>query len=230
MKSLQVDSIDIQLQRKAIKNLYIRVTPPVGQVTVSVPKRLSERAVMQFINERLPWIKEQQLKFADYAAPIEAQFVDGESHYLWGEPHTLKVIERHGKHELLKIGNELHLYVRASTTTKNKSLVVDEFYKQCIEQQLESMLPFWEDRMSVTVPNLVLRRMKSRWGSCRSDGQRICLNSELAKYPLDCLEYVLVHEMVHLFEMSHNHRFKALMDRFLPDWRERKMRLNNRVL
>lgn len=230
MKHLRLDSIDIQLYRKAIKNLYIKVSPPVGQVTVSVPKRLSERAVLQFINERLPWIKEQQKKFATYKAPLDAQFIDGETHYLWGKAHTLKVIERYSKHELLKEGAELHLYVRPNTTIKNKSLVVDDFYKKCIEEQLQTLLPTWEERMSVKVPNIVLRRMKSRWGSCRSDGQRICLNSELAKKPLECLEYVLVHEMVHLFEHSHNHRFKTLMDRFLPDWRERKKRLNNYLL
>ena len=230
MKSIQVDSIDIELHRKAIKNLYIRIKPPLGQVTVSVPKRLSDKALMQFITERLPWIKEQRLKFADYQVPLDAQYIDDEKHSLWGELYDLKVIEGHAKHQLVREGDELYLYVRPGTSTKNKALVMEGFYKNCIAEQLTSLVPIWEDRMSVTTPEIRLRTMKTRWGSCRVDGQRIWLNTELAKQSLESLEYVLVHEMVHLFEPSHNHSFKALMDRFMPDWRQRKLLLNNRSL
>lgn len=230
MKSIKVDSIDIQLHRKVIKNLYIRVMPPSGQVTVSIPKRLSEQVVMEFITERLPWIKAQQQKFADYKTPLEPQYQEGEKHYLWGESYELKVFERYGKHELFNEGKELHLYVRPGTTTKNKALVVENFYKASIELALQKLLPVWEKRMALRAPEIRLRYMKTRWGSCRTDGKRIWLNTELAKKSLESLEYVLVHEMVHLFEPSHNYRFKALMDRFLPDWRKRKMRLNNRLL
>ena len=230
MEIIQVDSIDIHLQRKAIKNLYIRVKPPVGQVTVSIPKRLSDKAVMQFITERLPWIKEQQQKFVHYELPQELHYVNGEAHYLWGEALGFKVIEGHGKHELFKTHDELHLYVRPGTTTENRALVVESFYKEQIAEQLQTLVPIWEEKMSIVTPEIRLRTMKTRWGSCRVDGKRIWLNTELAKKPVDSLEYVLVHEMVHLFEPSHNHRFKALMDLFLPDWRERQLRLNNRML
>lgn len=229
MEIIQVDSIDIQLQRKSIKNLYIRVKPPVGQVTVSVPKRLSDKAVLQFVSERLPWIREQQQKFAHYEVPQALRYVEGEAHYLWGEQLPLKVIERHAKHELIRSDEALHLYVRPDTTVDKKALVVESFYKDCIAEQLQTLVPRWEERMAITTPEIRLRTMKTRWGSCRVDGKRIWLNTELAKKPLESLEYVLVHEMVHLFEPSHNHRFKALMDRFLPDWRERQSRLNNKI-
>lgn len=229
MKNIRLDTLEIRLQRKAIKNLYIRVTPPSGQVTVSIPMRLSEQTVRQFIIEKLPWIKAQQQKFLDGTTVPDTRFEEGETHYLWAEPYALRVFERHGKHQVLVIGDEFHFYVRAGTTTKNKALLMDSFYKACIEQQLRTLIPLWEQRMSVKVPQIRLRRMKSRWGSCRTDGQRICLNTELAKKAPESLEYVLVHEMVHLFEPSHNHRFKSLMDRFLPDWRERKQRLNSRL-
>ena len=230
MKLIQIDSIDIQLQRKAIKNLYIRVTPPVGQVSVSIPQRLSDKVVMQFITERLPWIKEQQKKFLHYQVPQELEYKAGEMHYLWGEAYPLKVVETHAKHDVIQQEGELYLYVRPGTTIKNKALVMETFYKNCITKQLQHLLPRWEEKMSVVAPEIRLRTMKTRWGSCRVDGQRIWLNTELAKQPLESLEYVLVHEMVHLFEPSHNHRFKSLMTRFLPDWTERKLRLNNRRL
>ncbi|MDO5667484.1 MAG: SprT family zinc-dependent metalloprotease [Alcaligenaceae bacterium] len=230
MKIMQLDGIVIVLQRKAIKNLYIRVLPPTGQVTVSIPKQLSEQTVMEFITAKLPWIRAQKQKFTDIKPLSETRFRTGEIHNLWGEAYKLKLIEGHGKHEIIQIGEELHLYVRDGTCIENKALVMDGFYKTCIQEQLKTLVPLWEARMTVTAPVIHLRRMKTRWGSCRSDGKRICLNSELAKKPLESLEYVLVHEMVHLFEHSHNHRFYALMDRFLPDWRERKKRLNNRLL
>ena len=229
MEIIQVDSIDIQLHRKAIKNLYIRVKPPIGQVTVSVPKRISDKAVLQFITERLPWIREQQQKFAHYEEPQDLCYVEGETHYLWGEQLLLKVIEHDGKHQVLKGNDELHLYVRPDTTLKNKALVVEGFYKDCIFERLRTLVPRWEERMTLTTPEIRLRTMKTRWGSCRVDGTRIWLNTELAKKPVESLEYVLVHEMVHLFEPSHNYRFKALMDHFLPDWRERQSRLNNKI-
>ena len=230
MEIIQVDSINIHLQRKAIKNLYIRIKPPVGQVTVSIPKRLNDKALMQFITERLPWIREQQQKFADYQVPLDPSYIDGEMHCLWGEALPLKVIESHAKHELLKTHDELHLYVRPGTTTENRASVVESFYKEQIAEQLQTLVPIWEEKMSISTPEIRLRTMKTRWGSCRVDGKRIWLNTELAKKPVESLEYVLVHEMVHLFEPSHNHRFKALMGKFLPDWRERQLRLNNLAL
>ena len=230
METIQVDSIDIHLYRKTIKNLYIRVNPPNGQVTVSVPKRLSDKGVQQFITERLPWIREQQQKFIHYEEPLTFNYVEGETHYLWGKTFTLKVTERHAKHELIKTYDELHLFVRQGTTTENKALVIESFYKEQIAEQLQILVPIWEEKMSIVTPEIRLRSMKTRWGSCRVDGTRIWLNTELAKKPVESLEYVLVHEMVHLFEPSHNHRFRALMDKFLPDWRERQLRLNNRAL
>lgn len=230
MEIIQVESIDIQLHRKAIKNLYIRVKPPVGQVTVSIPKRLSDRVVMQFITERLPWIREQKKKFIHYEVALAYNYIEGETHYLWGDALKLKVIERHAKHELIKRQDTLHLYVRPGTTTAKKALVVERFYKDAITEQLGKLVPIWEEKMSIATPEIRLRTMKTRWGSCRVDGKRIWLNTELAKKPLESLEYVLVHEMVHLFESSHNHRFKALMDKFLPDWRDRQRRLNHHAL
>lgn len=227
MKNIQIDAIDINLNRKAIKNLYIRIKPPAGQVVVSVPMHLSDKQVMQFINERLDWIKKQQQRFVNYHEPSYFQYLNDETHYLWGEAYPLKVIERHGKHEVIKRDERLHLYACADISTEKKALLMTSFYKKHIFEKLESLVPLWEQTMSIVAPEIRLRTMKTRWGSCRVDGARIWLNTELAKRPLESLEYVLVHEMTHLFEPSHNHRFKALMDRFLPDWRERKLRLNN---
>ncbi|WP_432786806.1 hypothetical protein AAEX37_00866 [Oligella sp. MSHR50489EDL] len=228
MKTIQIDSIDIQIHQKAIKNLYIRVLPPAGQVVVSLPKRMSEQMAMEFIIQRLPWIKAQRQRFAHYQAAPELQYETGEYHYVWGKAYRLQVIERNGKHEIHHDETGLYMLVRPGTSIKNRALVMENYYKDTMQIALQQFyVPHWEAQMGIKAPLIDLRRMKSRWGSCRSDGKRICLNTELAKRPLESIEYVFVHEMVHLLEQSHNHRFQALMDHFLPDWRERKQRLNS---
>lgn len=226
MKIIRIDSIPIKLHFKAIKNLYIRVLPPAGEVVVSVPQRMGEELALAFINQRLSWIKKQRQKFAHYQAVPALQYETGERHYLWGKLYPLYVFEGYAKHEIYHDAEGLNMFVRDGTSSKGRALVMQNFYKAQIRTALKDYVPKWERRMGISAPIIDLRTMKSRWGSCRSDGQRICLNTELAKRPLESLEYVLVHELVHLFEQSHNQRFQALMDKCLADWRERKQRLN----
>lgn len=224
-----VDSQPILLQRKSIRNLYIRVKPPLGHVTVSAPYQASDEYVMQFIHDRWPWVKEQQAKFfADAKPEPELYYMDGEEHWLWGKAYRLSVHEGYAKHAVVVQGDELLLQLRTGARHEARAALLDRFYREQIVERLSTLVPHWEEVMGLRAPEIRLRTMKTRWGSCRVDGTRIWLNTALAQKVSSCLEYVLVHEMVHLFEPSHNHRFKALMQHFMPDWRERKALLNGK--
>ncbi|EJO4500709.1 M48 family metallopeptidase, partial [Escherichia coli] len=161
----------------------------------------------------------------------EREMVSGECHYLWGRRYRLLVIERHGRHEVKVAGNnKLQLYVQPGTRDENKALALSEFYRHELKQQVAKLLPEWQDRIGVPLTFWGIKKMKTFWGTCNTTTKRIWLNLELIKKPPECLEYILVHELVHLLERHHNARFRLHMDRFIPDWRERRDLLNNMPL
>lgn len=230
MTHLQIGSVCLQLQRKAIKNLYIRVLPPDGQVQVAAPLQMSEADICMVINGRLPWIKKQQDKFSQQTQAVSHEMHSGEYHYLWGKAYRLEVLERVGRHEVYVSGDKLYLCISPKTSAENRLLVLQEFYRTELKSSLEKMLVHWQKKMGVTASSFGIKQMKTRWGSCNTGTKKIWLNLELAKKPLVCVEYVLVHELAHLLEPSHNHRFKAYMSQFLPNWQERKALLNTMLL
>ncbi|MBE0998501.1 M48 family metallopeptidase, partial [Escherichia coli] len=148
--------------------------------------------------------------------------VSGECHYLWGRRYRLNLIERSGKHEIKLGRGRLHLYVNPATTLENKALVLNSYYRDALKTRIAELLPVWEDKIGVKAADWGIKKMKTKWGSCNIQAKRIWLNLELAKKPPECLEYILVHELVHLLERNHNERFKGYMDKLLPDWRERR--------
>ena len=230
MPLIEIGAIPIQLQRKAIKNLHISVLPPDGRVRVSAPKLMTDTAIRMAVISRIPWIKKQQHAFAQQPRQSERDMVSGECHYLWGKRYRLDVTETVGKHEV-KCGHEyLYLSVNPATTTKNKALVLADFYRHTLKMRIAELLPIWEKKIGVATADWGVKHMKTRWGSCNIQAKRIWLNLELAKKPPECLEYVLVHELVHLLERHHNERFRAHMDRLLPNWRERQNVLNQMPL
>lgn len=230
MEVIEIGSIPIQLNRKAIKNLHISVLPPDGKVRVSAPAAMTDTAIRMAVVKRIPWIKKQQKDFANQPRQSGREMVSGESHYLWGRRYRLDVVERAGKHQVQVGGSRLRLYVNPGTTTQNRALALNGFYRDELKQRINKLLPCWQDRMGVGVADWGVKRMKTKWGSCNISARRIWLNLELAKKPPECLEYILVHELVHLFERNHNERFKTYMDKFLPDWRERRDLLNRMPL
>lgn len=230
MAMIEIGSIAMQLNRKAIKNLHISVLPPDGRVRVSAPESMTDTAVRMAVISRIPWIKKQQSDFAKQPRQSDREMVSGESHYLWGKRYRLNVIERVGKHEVKLGRGRLHLYVSKSTTAENKSLLLNSFYRDALKERVVGLLPIWESLIGVTVADWSVKRMKTKWGSCNTQAKRIWLNLELAKKPPECLEYILVHELVHLLERKHNERFKAYMDTHLPDWCERRNLLNRMPL
>jgi len=228
---LEVGGIPVQVIRKSIKNLHLSVLPPDGQVRVSAPAQMTDDRVRAAVSTRLAWIKKQQSEFTSQPRQGERELVTGETLYLWGKRYRLEVIEGHGKHEVKrKNGDKLVMLVRPGTTTPNRQLVMREFYRQQVKERVNPLLTKWQKEVGVEVEDWGVKKMKTKWGSCSIDARRIWLNVDLAQKAPECLEYILVHELVHLLERHHNKRFKQFMDKFLPDWRIRRDRLNRAPL
>jgi predicted metal-dependent hydrolase len=230
MPQLQIGSLSLQLNRKAIKNLHISVLPPDGRIRVSAPEQMTDTAIRMAVVSRIPWIKKQQRDFAAQPRQSDREMVGGECHYFWGKRHRLNVIERAGRHQVSVSGGKIHLFVNPGTSVANKALLLTEFYRAELKARIEKLLPEWNKRVAVEPSDWSVKKMKTKWGSCNVGAKRIWLNLELAKKPPECLEYILVHELVHLLERRHNERFRAHLDKLLPNWRERRDLLNKMPL
>jgi predicted metal-dependent hydrolase len=228
MTTMKIGELELQLNRKSIKNLHINVLPPDGKVRVSAPERMTKNAIRAAIVSKLPWIKKQQKDFAEQPRQSERQMVSGESHFLWGKRYRLVVKEQVGKSEIEPKGNHrMYLSVPPGTIKEKRTQVITEFYRAEIKDQVRSLMPAWEKKIGVKSRDWGIKKMKTKWGSCNIAEKRIWLNLELAKKPIECMEYILVHELVHLLERHHNERFKNYMDKFMPNWRERRDLLNS---
>jgi predicted metal-dependent hydrolase len=222
IQEITVGEMVISLHRKAIKNLNISILPPEGSIRVSAPVNMPETMIRSAVIKRIPWIKDKQAQFQQQTRVSAREICSGESHYLWGKRYRLEVIERQGKHELMVEKDKLVLYVSPNTTRDKRNKVMQDHYRQQLNGKISALFAHWLPIIRVIIKDWRVQQMKTRWGSCAIHSKRILLNLELAKKPPVCLEYVLVHELIHLLEPSHNARFHALMDHFLPDWKERK--------
>ena len=210
----------IDVVRKNIKNLRLTVYPPDGRVRIAAPLRVNDEAVHEFAISKLAWIKKHQAKFASQARPVPLAYVSGESHYYQGERYLLNVIDQPGAPKVvIRDQTTLDLYVRPESDLTQRQAVMNAWYRQHLKAQIPPLIEKWQPIMGVTVQAWGVKQMKTRWGTCNIQARRIWLNLELAKRPPRCLEYIVVHEMVHLLERLHNVRFKAFMDQFLPPWR-----------
>ncbi len=227
---LTVRGIDIDVVYKDIKNLHIGVYPPMGRVRVAAPKSLDNDRVRLAVVQRLPWIKRQRDQFRAAHRQSEREMVTGESHYVRGGRHRLKVVERPGRAHLEVDGERLLLYVPHGTDADHRRELLDRWYRAQLRTAIPSLVATWEPVLGVSVSKWSIRRMKTKWGSCNREAGHIWFNVELAKKHPDCLAYIVVHEMTHLLERNHGMRFTSLMDKFLPDWRARRDQLNSAPL
>ncbi len=223
---MQIGNLNVEVRRKAIKNLHISVLPPSGVVRVSAPLKMSDDAVKMAVANRLQWIKKQQRAFKNQARETVREIVSGESHYLWGKRYLLEVLPTTGKHSLEVEHRKIKLFVRPNTDLKKQTAVIESFYRNELKREIAKLLEKWQPKMGVVAKRFGVKKMKTLWGSCNTDTASIWLNLELAKKPPECLEYVVVHELTHLLERHHNARFMAHMDNFLPNWQIIKQRLN----
>lgn len=228
---MEVSGIPVEVVRKPIKNLHLSVHPPEGSVRVSAPLLLDDEAVRLAVVSRLSWIRRHQKAFEEQPRQSQREMVTGESHYFMGRRYRLNVLKQAGPNRVRINGNsELTLHVRAGTDRDKRESVLTEWYRQQLKEVLPDLIAKWQPVIGVEVADWGVKKMKTRWGSCNVRDRRVWLNLELAKKPRHCIEYVLVHEMVHLLERHHNERFKALLDKFIPQWRLYRSELNQAPL
>jgi predicted metal-dependent hydrolase len=228
---LTVRGLTVDVDRKDIKNLHLGVYPPDGRVRVAAPLHVSDDAVRLAVIGKLAWIRRQRDKFTNQSRQTEREAVTGESHYVLGRRYRLNVLEVEGPQQVvLRTKTKMELHVRPGATTEQRLAVLDRWYRRQLRQVLEPMIDEWQTTIGVTPTFWGIKRMKTKWESCNHDAGRIWINSELAKKPVGCIEYIVVHELVHLLEPTHSARFVELMEGFLPDWRSRRELLNSSPL
>lgn len=224
---LEIGDIAVQVvKRKRMRNMNLTVHPPEGRVRVSAPLRASLKAIRRFVMSNMAWVKQRQKRVQSEPRKPAYGYVEGETHFVWGDPCRLEVAEGTGKPSVELDGCIMKLRVRPGTSSLKRMNVVNEWYRNLIRQAAPLLIEKWEPILGVKVARLSVRRMKTLWGSCTCRDRSIRISSELAKRPNECLDYIVLHEMVHLLERGHNARFKALLGQFMPDWKQRQKDLN----
>ena len=228
---MNVGGTPVEVVRKDIKNLHVGVYPPGGRVRVAAPLRLDDDAVRLAVISRLGWIHRQQAEFVQQDRQSQRELVSGESHYFGGRRYRLNVLECGGRPSVRLTNNTtMTLRVRPGSDRAAREVVLNRWYRRQLRTHLPALLVKWEPQIGVRVGEVRIKKMKTRWGSCNREARRIWLNLELAKKPALCLEYILVHEIVHLIERHHNERFQDLMDRHMRQWRMHRDALNRAPL
>jgi predicted metal-dependent hydrolase len=226
INTIELGDITINVIQKNIKNIHLSVYPPIGNVRISAPLRMNLDTIRVFAISKLDWIRHQQQKLRSQVRENPRAYIERESHYLWGKPYLLEIDEIDTLPRVELQYHRLLLQVRPGADVAKKRAIMDELYRDQIEAAIPPLIDKWERLMGVDVASFSVRKMKTKWGSCTPTLQTIRFNLELAKKPAECLEYVVVHELAHLLEPSHNQRFIALMDSFLPKWRSYQAELN----
>lgn len=231
MHQIEVSGIVVDVVRKDIKNLHLAVYPPHGRVRVAVPRYVEDEAVRLAVISKLPWIQRQQKQFLTQERQTQRQYISGESHYFEGQRYLLHV-EYRDEVPSVTIRNKkiLELVVRPGSDITHRERVLLHWYRERLKQQAAPLIDKWQSIIGVQVDDWRTKQMKTKWGSCNIEARRIWLNLELAKKPIQCLEYIVVHELVHLLERHHNARFIRLMDTYLPNWRMVRDELNREPL
>jgi predicted metal-dependent hydrolase len=224
---LKLGDIAVDVVLKDIKNVHLSVYPPTGRVRISAPKRMSLDTIRVFAISKLSWIKQQQKKLRGQERETPREYLDRESHYVWGKRYLLKVIEGQDARSVQLNHSKMILHVGPGTNYDATQAIVARWYREQVRAAVPDLILKWEPMIGVKVKHLFVQKMKTKWGSCNSATCSIRLNTDLAKKPRECLEYIFVHEMVHLLEPTHNASFVALMDRLMPQWRGRRAQLNH---
>lgn len=222
----QLGSTRVQVEFKDIKNVHLSVHPPVGRVSISAPQRMKLETVRLFAISKLDWIRRQQKEIRAQEREPEREYVDRESHFVWGRRCLLVVAERDEPPSVVLRHNKLHLRLRPGTDVQKRRAIAEAWYREQVRQALPDLFAKWQPILGVEATGFYVQRMRTRWGSCNPTARTIRLNTDLAKKPRECLEYIVVHELVHLLEPTHNARFVALMNRFMPRWQDRRKALN----
>jgi len=230
MKKITIGDIGVDVEHKKIKNVHLSVYPPSGRVRISAPLRMDLGTIRIFAISKMSWIRKQQKKFSKQKREAPREYVTRESHYYFGKRYLLKVLEHNAPPQVTIKHETIEMYVRPNAKFKKRQEVMDEWYRKNLKELIPGIVARYEKVMKVRVAEFGVRKMKTRWGTCNIKAKRIWLNLELAKKPKHYLEYIVVHEMVHLLERNHNERFIAYMNNLMPQWRQYKKELNRSFL
>ena len=223
---VQLGDLAVDVVRKDIKNVHLSVHPPTGRVTIAAPARLSLDTIRVFAIAKLGWIRQQQKKLLEQEREMPREYLNRESHYIWGRRYLLKIIEDELPPSVALSHGRMILTVRPGCAPAKRQEIVDAWYRDLVRTSTPPLIAKWERLMSVKVKRFFMQRMKTKWGSCNPRARTIRLNTDLARKPRECLEYIVVHEMAHLLEPTHNVRFIALLDQFMPKWQSHRDALN----
>ncbi len=223
---IKLGKIFIDVVQKDIKNLHLSVYPPTGKVRIAAPLRMSEDSIRIYALSKLSWIRKQQQKFINQKRESPRDYINRESHYYLGKRYLLNVIEVDETPRVILKYRTIDLYVRPGSNKEKRQEILENWYRTNLKSLLPEMVAKWEKLMGIRVNELAIKKMKTKWGTCNSDAKRIWINLELAKKDMECIEYIVVHEMVHLLEKKHNDNFLILMNRFLPEWKQYRIELN----
>ena len=225
-----VANIPVEVVKKKIKNMHLSVLPPDGRVRVSAPETLTDEAIVMFVRTKLGWIKKQQEKFELQPRQSERQYISGETLYVWGRQYFLQVEYSYKGNSLVLLGDKAILTVRKESTAKQRESFVNEWYRERLKTEVEKYLPKWERITGLKCSSWQSKYMTTKWGTCNASTQKIWLNLQLAKKPIECLEYVILHELAHLKVQDHGPAFVAILDTHMPQWQEKKRLLNESKL
>lgn len=225
-----ISDIQVEIIKKDIKNMHLSVLPPDGRVRVSAPVNLSDESIGMFVKTKLGWIRKQQEKFELQPRQSEREYVSGETLYVWGRQYFLQVEYSQKKNSLVLEGDKAILTVRKESTVKQREKFVNEWYRSLLKVEVEKYLPKWEAITELYCDSWQSKYMTTKWGTCNTSTRKIWLNLQLAKKPIECLEYVILHELAHLKVKNHGADFVAILDLHMPYWRECKKMLNGSKL
>ncbi|MCE2506299.1 MAG: M48 family metallopeptidase [Nitrosopumilaceae archaeon] len=231
MSRIKVSNLSVETIRRDIRNIHLGVYPPNGKIRMAVPLKTKDETIRLFIISKIPWIKKQQRFFAKQPRQTPRKYVTGETHYVFGKAYRLNVIKSNEPSKILiKKKTHIDLHVKKSSTILQRRKLFEKFYRKELEIILSKSIKKWEKKVGVKAKEVRMRKMKTKWGTCNNKEKRIWLNLELAKKPFHCIDYVIVHELVHLKETKHNARFMKLLESAYPRWQEHKDELNRGIL
>jgi predicted metal-dependent hydrolase len=226
MEQINLGEIVVDVIQKDIKNIHLSVYPPIGHVRIAAPLRMNLDTIRIYAISKLGWIKKQQQKFREQVRETPREYLNKESHYFFGKRYLLRVIELDESPRVRIKHTTIDLYIRPDSDIQKKHDVMEQWYREQLKELVPSIIQKWEKIMGVSPNEFAIKRMKTKWGTCNREAKRIWLNLELAKKPYPCIEYIVVHEMAHLLERNHNSNFVAIMDNYLPEWKQLKTELN----
>jgi predicted metal-dependent hydrolase len=226
MDYIQLGDISIEVEQKDIKNLHLSVYPPIGRVRIAAPLKMNLDTIRIYAISKLSWIKKQQEKILSQKREAPREYLNKESHYFLGKRFLLKVIEVDNVPVVNLTHKTIELYVRPGSSTEKRKEILDNWYREQLRALAADFIAQWEKKMKLKVSELGIKKMKTKWGTCNEEAKRIWLNFELVKKPIQCIEYIVVHELVHFKERNHNDKFVAYMNHYLPEWKQLKKELN----